>query len=164
MINTSLQKSCTKWGNETSSRPFFVFLKSFVYGKSKYSAASFQYIPIALKLTHNKNKLKKTLDYWSRDIPNFDFLEKRLRIVSPPHFVHYFSRKMFFMLYLTDCLYFLRYWWYCNMCIAFVCFSGCDVVNFEINLIFLVKLFSTSPKNQNKGLNLLRKKTAFKVK
>ena len=41
----------------------FVFLKSFVYGKGKYSAASFQYISIALKLTHNKNKLKKTLDY-----------------------------------------------------------------------------------------------------
>ena len=30
---------------------------------------------------------------------NFDFLGKGLGIVSPPHFVHNFSRKMFLMLY-----------------------------------------------------------------
>ena len=29
----------------------------------------------------------------------FDFLEKGLGIVSPPHFVYGFSRKMFLMLY-----------------------------------------------------------------
>ena len=34
---------------------------------------------------------------------NFDFLEKGLGIVSLPHFVYNFSRKMFLMLYaLTD--------------------------------------------------------------
>ena len=27
-------------------------------------------------LAHNKNKLCKTLDYWSREMNNFDFLEK----------------------------------------------------------------------------------------
>ena len=48
---------------------------------------------------------------------HFDFLDNGLGIVSPAHFVYYFSIKMFFMLYLlTDhillpgCLYFLRYW------------------------------------------------------
>ena len=30
---------------------------------------------------------------------NFDFLEKGLRIVSPPHFVYDFSRKIFLKLY-----------------------------------------------------------------
>ena len=30
---------------------------------------------------------------------NFDFLEKGLGVVSPPHFVHDFTRKVFFMLY-----------------------------------------------------------------
>ena len=30
---------------------------------------------------------------------NFDFLEKCLGIVSPPHFAHDFSRKIFDMLY-----------------------------------------------------------------
>ena len=28
-----------------------------------------------------------------------------------------------------------------NMCIAIVCFPGLDFINFEINLIFLIKLF-----------------------
>ena len=51
---------------------------------------------------------------------NFDFLEIDLGIVSPPHFVHEFSRKVFLMLCcindqvsLPDCLYFLRYWSIC---------------------------------------------------
>ena len=32
------QKSCRKYGRETSSRPSFVFLKNFKLGKSKWSA------------------------------------------------------------------------------------------------------------------------------
>ena len=28
-----------------------------------------------------------------------------------------------------------------NMCIAIVCYPGCDVMDFEINLIFLVEPF-----------------------
>ena len=39
------------------------------------------------------------LDYWSRDMLNFDFLETSSRIVSTPHFVYDFSRKMFLTLY-----------------------------------------------------------------
>ena len=41
-----------------------------------------------------------------------------------------------------------------NTCVAIVCFLGCDVMNFEINLIFLMKPFSYMTKT-------LR---AFKVK
>ena len=33
------------------------------------------------------------LDYWSRDMPNFDILEKGLGRVSPPHPMYDFSRK-----------------------------------------------------------------------
>ena len=47
-------------------------------GKGKWSAAKFQHILIALNLAYNKNKLYKTLGYWSRDILSFDFLEKYL--------------------------------------------------------------------------------------
>ena len=53
---------------------------------------------------------------------NFDFLEKGLGIVSPPHFVCDFLRKMFLMFYLltdqislSDCLYLLRYWAICAL-------------------------------------------------
>ena len=45
-----------------------------------------------------KNKLCKNLSYGSRDMLKFDFLEKDLGIVSSPHFVYDFSRKMFFTL------------------------------------------------------------------
>ena len=84
---------------ETSSRPLFVFQKSFVLGKSKWSAAWFHYISIALKLAYNRNKLFKTLPYWSIDMLNFDFLDKGLGIVSRAHFVYDFSTKIFLMLY-----------------------------------------------------------------
>ena len=92
-------------------------------------------------MEHNKNKLCETLDYGSRDMLNFDFSEKGLGIVSPPHFVYGFSRNMFQekcyipltdQISLSDFLYVLD-----NMCIAIVCFPGCDVIDYEINLVFL---------------------------
>ena len=47
----------------------------------------------------SKNKLYKTLN--TKDMINFDFLEKSREIVSPLHFVYDFSRKMFLILYST---------------------------------------------------------------
>ena len=40
---------------------------------------------------------KQTLDYWFRYMLNFD-----LGVVSPPHFVYDFLRKMFVIILLTD--------------------------------------------------------------
>ena len=71
----------------------------FILDKSKWSAARFHYISITLKLAYNRNKLFKTLQYISRDILNFDILDKGLAIVSPVHLVYDFSTEMFFMLY-----------------------------------------------------------------
>ena len=107
-------------------------------------------------LAYDKNKLHKTLDYWSKNMINFDFLEKVLGIVSPPHCVWFF-KKMFFMLYSINWPNF-NVWLHLhheilgNMCIANVCFPGCDLINFEINLIFLIKLFSSWPKSWDKTL------------
>ena len=50
------------------------------------------------------------------------------------------------------------------MCIEIVCFPGCDVINFEINLISLMYRFSTKLKSQDKNVNILRTKRAFKGK
>ena len=97
--NISLQKVCQKWGRETSSRTPFIFWKSLIWGKSKWSAAYFWHILIALNLPYNKTKQCKTLDYWSRDLLSFSFSEKSLGLVSPPHFAYYLSRKMFLMLH-----------------------------------------------------------------
>ena len=51
----------------------------------------------AINLAYNKNKLYKTLEYRSRDTLNFS--ERGLEIVSHPHFMYDFSRKMFLILY-----------------------------------------------------------------
>ena len=124
-----LKKSCRKWGRETSSSQKFVFLKNFKWDKRKSSAAWFQYTLIALNLAHNKGKLYKTLDYWSIDMLNFDFLEKDLEIVSPLHFVYDFSREIFLILYSINWPNFIA-WLHLlleilsNTCIAIVCFPG----------------------------------------
>ena len=81
----------------------------------------------------------KNLDYSSRDVFNFIFLEKGPRIASPTYF---------------EIL--------VNMCIAIVFLPGCDVINFEIHLIFLKARFVTLPKNQYKNSNISRTKRAFK--
>ena len=124
--NIFLQKSCRKWGRETSSRPLFVFWKSFVLGKSKWSTAWFYYILIALKLVYNKNKLFKTLHYWPRDILNFDFLDKVLGKVSLTQFAYDFSIKIFLIFYSISWRNFII--WLSllleilgNICIAIVC-------------------------------------------
>ena len=73
---------------------------------------------------------------------SFDILEESLGIVSPPHFGCDFSRKMFLKLYSRNSPVFIV--WLpllldllVNMRIAIVCSPGCDVVDFEINRIFL---------------------------
>ena len=40
---------------------------------------------IVLKLPYNKNKLYKNLDYWSRDMLNFNFSENGLGLVFAPN-------------------------------------------------------------------------------
>ena len=57
---------------------------------------------IALNLPSNKNKLYKTLDYWSRDMLNFNFSEKGLELAGTsisPQFVHDFWKKIFVTLH-----------------------------------------------------------------
>ena len=78
------------------------------------------------QLALQKSKRYKTLDYWSRDMLNFNFSEKGLRLVSPTHFANNFSRKMSlvlhsikwsnFMVWLPLLLEILD-----NMCITVVC-------------------------------------------
>ena len=87
---------------------------------------------------------------------SFGFLEKGLGIVSPPHVVHDFSRKMFLMLHSINWPNFII--WLSlpfkilgNVCIAIFCFPGCDVISIETNLIFLIKPFFTWPKSKDKS-------------
>ena len=100
--NIFFQKSFRKWGKETSSRLLPLFQKSFIWCKNKWTMSSFKYIAIVLNLAYNKNKLYKTLDYWSRYVLKYGFLDKDLGIACSSHLVYDFSRKMFLMLYATS--------------------------------------------------------------
>ena len=118
----------------------------FVLGKRKKSAAWFHYIWIAIKLAYNRCKLLKYLQYWSRDMLNFDFLDKDLETVSSAHFVYDFFTKMICMLHSINWTNFIA--WLLlflailgNIRIAIVCYPGCDVMYFEINFIFLIESF-----------------------
>ena len=51
-----------------------------------------------------------------------------------------------------------------NRCIAIVRLPGCDVIDFETNLVFLIKPFSYTTKKKDKNLNILRSGKVFKVK
>ena len=100
---------------------------------------------------------------------NFDLLDKGLAIVSSGHFVHEFSTKMFLTLYSINGPNFIA--WLpllleilSNMGIAFVCYPGCDIMDFEINIIFLIEPFFLHDQKVMTKINILRTKRAFKVK
>ena len=164
--NIFLSKLCRKWGRETNSRLLYVFLKSFILGKSKWSAVSFHYISIAFKLGYNRNRLFKTLHYWSRDMLNFGFLDKGLGIVSPALFVHDFSTKIFlmscsinwpnFITWLSLLLEILG-----KMCIPIVCYPGCDAMDFKIIIFFLIDPFFYMTKKSWQKLKYLENEKSF---
>ena len=69
-----------------------------------------------------------------------------LELASLPHFLPHFWRKVFFFLYSISWPNFID--WLSllskilgNLCIAIVFWAGFEVINFEINLIFLIKAF-----------------------
>ena len=52
-----------------------------------------------------------------------------------------------------------------SMCIVFICFIVHDIISFEINLRFPYQAdFLHNQTGQNKNINILRKKRAFKLK
>ena len=79
---------------------------------------------------------------------NFDFLEKGLVIVSPQHFVYDFTRKIFVVLNSINC--------------AIVCKKGCDIINFEINLVFLIKPFFYITKKSRQKFKYVENERAFR--
>ena len=116
-----------------------------------------------LKLGYNRNKLFKNLHYWSRDMLNFNFLDKGLGIVSPAHFVYGFSTKMFLMLYSINWPNFISWLPLLleilgNMFIAILYQPSCDVMGFEMNLIFIIEPFFLHDQNVMTNLNIMRKK------
>ena len=122
---------------------------------------------IVLNVVYNKNNLYKAFDYLSRGMLNFDFSQKGLELVSPSHFMYDFSRKIFLMLHSINWPNFIA--WlpslleiFGSMCVAIVCFPGCEVINFEITLIFLIKPFFYLAKKSRQKFKYLENKKSFK--
>ena len=118
------------------------------------------------QLAYNKNKLYKTLNYWSRDMLNLNFSEKGLGLISTLHFVYNVSRKMFLMLYSTNWSNFIVWMSLLleimdNICVVIICQPACDVIKFQINLIFLIKLFCCMTKNSRQKLKHLENEKSF---
>ena len=51
-----------------------------------------------------------------------------------------------------------------NMCIAIVCFTVCDVINFKVDLTFLIKPFFCMTKKSRQKLSYLGNKKRFQGK
>ena len=66
-----LQKSFRKWGKETSSRLLFVFQKNVIWVKA--TVLKFSFNILQYYLAYNKNKLHKTLGYWSKIYSTLSF-------------------------------------------------------------------------------------------
>ena len=48
-----------------------------------------------------------------------------------------------------------------DMCIAIVCFTGYDVIKFEINLVFLIDLFFYMTKKSRQNFKYLENERSF---
>ena len=113
---------------------------------------------MTLNSANNKNKPNRTLGCRSRDMLNFEFLEKGLGIDSSSHFMYDLSRKIFVMLCSINWLKFI-FWFpllleiFNNMFITFVSFPGFNIIILEINLIFLIKPFSWVTKKSRQKMN-----------
>ena len=92
---------------------------------------------------------------------NFDFLEKGQGTVSPPYFVYGVSRKLCLMLYSIKFHFPLLLDELGNMCIAIVCFPGFNVISFEINPIFLIKLLLYMTQKSRQKFKYFENKKSF---
>ena len=81
-------------------------------------------------------------------------------------FAHDFSRKIILILHSINWPHFIV--WLSlllkilgNICIKIVCYSACDVIKYQINLIFLIKPFRYMTKNSRQNLKYLENEKSF---
>ena len=87
--------------------------------------------------------------------PHFKLLKKLkrgLELVFLPQFLLNFWRKIFVLLYFINWPNFIVWLLllceiFDNMCLAIVCKPSCDAMNFEVNLILLIKSFFLHDQN-----------------
>ena len=107
-------------------------------------------------------------DCWSRGMLNFESLEMGLGLVSPTHYVHDFSRKIFLMLYSINWANFIA--WLPLLLeilggtrIVIIYFPVFDVINFWINLNVLIMPFSYLTKKSEQKFKYLNNEKSFQI-
>ena len=98
----------------------------------------------------------------SREVLNFDFLQKGLGLTSPPYFVYDFSGKIFLMLCSVRWPNFIV-WLPLLLEILdnITCCPVYDVINFEINHIFLIKLLFQITKKSGQKYEYLKNEKSY---
>ena len=163
--NIFLEKSYTKCGGETSPSLFREKWKlSISLDKSSkilYSYTVFIVWPIEIHWNYAADHLLS---------PHIKLFKKirGLELVTLPHFLHNFWRKIFLVLCSTNWPNFIVLMsLLCeilgNMFIGIVCKPGCDAMNFEDNLTFVIKLFFLHDQNVVTK-NYISWELAFKTK
>ena len=96
----------------------------------------------------------------------FKKIKRGLELCTLPHFLHNFWRKIFILLRSVNRPNFIV--WLSllceilgNMCIGIVCKPGCDVMDFEVSLIFQIKLFFLHDQNDVRKMYYLEDKKSF---
>ena len=160
-----LQKSCRKSGKETSSRLFLKKQKNFI--KASALQLSFNIFLQFSTWTYINSKLYKiqTIDPEIQSILIFQkrVFEQFLNLILSMIFREKcFSRYIILTdeISLSDCPYFLRYWAISVLQLLFS-FQGHDVINIEINLIFLIKPFFNMTKKSRQKFKYLENKKCF---
>ena len=113
------------------------------------------------------NELNKNSNCWSRDMLNFSFSEKDLELFLRYILYMIFQKKnFFFMLYSLNWPNFIA--WlslflniFGTICVTVVCLPGCDVINFQIILIFLIKPFCYKTKKSKEKLKYLENEKSY---
>ena len=97
---------------------------------------------------------------------NFNFLGKGLGIVLDNILYMIFQKKNYLILYSTNWPNFIVWLPLLlkilgKMCIAIVCFQGCDIINFEVNPLFLIKPFLCVTKTSRQKFKYLKNGKRF---
>ena len=112
------------------------------------------------------------LRYWPLIVlPYIKLFQKTkigVELVCLPHFLHDFWREIFLTLYFVNWPNFIAWLLLLLkilgiMRIVIICFPDCDVINFEINLSFIIRSFFIETKSQDKNFLFSRTKIAFNI-
>ena len=168
--NFFLEKSCTKCGRgrEVGPRPNYKKALGHISGSTFWNVTKFAFTLVNSRFTKPKYIKAKVLTITFTLCKAFLKRKRGLELVSLPHFLHDFWRKIFLMLYFINWPSFIAWFlllleMWGNICIVSICCPVYHVTNFEINRSFDIKPFFYITKKSGQNENISRTKKAFNI-